>query len=66
MNAYAAFSDKRLAGEYRAAYAAHQELAAAYADGRADVESLRASASNLKAIRVAFAAEREANKVRKH
>lgn len=66
MNAYANMTQKQIAANYRVAYTNHQALAQAYAEGRADAEELRSSANNLKAIRVAFSVEREANEVRKH
>lgn len=66
MNAYASMTCKQLAANYRVAYASHQALAQAYADGAAAADELRSSANNLKAMRTAYAAEREANQVRAH
>lgn len=65
-NAYFNMTANQIAAEYRAAYAIHQQLSQDYAEGRATACALQASASNLKAIRVAYAAEKEANQVRKH
>lgn len=66
MNAYINMSSKQIAANFRAAYANHQALAHAYAEGGVDSEELRNSANNLKALRAAYAAECEANQVRKH
>lgn len=66
MNAYCNMTAKQIAANFRAAYAAHQQLVQEYAEGKADAEDLRNSAKNLKAMRAAYAAEVEANQVRKH
>lgn len=66
MNAYAKMTEGQLVAEYRHAYIAHQKTAQAYADGTAVAADLRASADNLKAVRAAYRAEREANEALKH
>ena len=65
MNAYANMTVKALASNYRTAYQNHLALSQAYAEGSATADELKASADNLKAIRVAHRAEVEANQVRR-
>jgi hypothetical protein len=66
MNSYGNMTTKQIAANYKDAFAAHHSLAQAYAEGRAAAQDLRNSSKNLKAMRAAYAAEQEANQVRKH
>jgi hypothetical protein len=63
MNAYSHLSCKKIAQEYKRAYSQHHEVTVMYENGQISAMALQQSAQNLKALRIAYKAEYEAEQV---